>query len=541
LNSQKPYYYTTNLFAMSIPRNDYEGLWRASANEGVPYSDDYPESFLVLPEWIDGALGAGKASVINIYFDLTDPKKCELIVEDNGKGLINQNRMLGWSSNNTASNETENVYGHGSKKALTKFMPNYRTASWSLAWRTQDKKGVSSSLNMFSSPFMGLETKHEQDDDDEDMCKNSGLRWKLEFDISVLGKLNEPKSLMAALQEIIRIRYEPSYFQDFVINIKIKNGTEVISKNSNKWKSLKQSLEEKVASGSVTKLYEFDVTDGETNAKCTLFEIEADGRKFNIQGIPNFGKKNMKATRIHIGRGGRYIEAMPYSKFIGIEAHNFNNGLIGFINFTGEQPIPCTTKVKMHEECPIFKKMLVLIRKQFKRQPIKTPAPVTSHVPVPVPAPVPAPVAAPVQEKTKAKKSAQVAASAPVPAPVPATVPSQVPVPVPVLKIEDTVFAGIIESGPLLPNETPVSIYLVKEPAQTISDETPTVIVSQENILLPTPQLQTPNIELIIENAEADYEPVVNETLSISKEDAETLQNITRKYGLKMVLDFLNE
>ena len=51
---------------MSVSSNDYHGLWRASANEGVPYSEDFSEALLVLPEFIDGALGAGKASIIDI-------------------------------------------------------------------------------------------------------------------------------------------------------------------------------------------------------------------------------------------------------------------------------------------------------------------------------------------------------------------------------------------------------------------------------------------------------------------------------------------
>ena len=78
---------------MSIPSNDYHGLWRASANEGVPYSEDFPEALLVLPEFIDGALGAGNASIIDIKFNITNPKECELIVNDNGKGLISEKRM----------------------------------------------------------------------------------------------------------------------------------------------------------------------------------------------------------------------------------------------------------------------------------------------------------------------------------------------------------------------------------------------------------------------------------------------------------------
>ena len=89
-----------------------------------------------------------------------------------------------------------------------------------------------------------------------------------------------------------------------------------------------------------------------------------DGRVYKIPDMPTFGKKNMNSSRIHIARNGRYIEAMSYAKFMGKEYHNSDNGKIGFIIFTGEElPTPCTTKVKMQEECPIFKKMVNLIIK----------------------------------------------------------------------------------------------------------------------------------------------------------------------------------
>jgi len=102
-----------------------KGLWRASANEGVPYTDDFPESLLTLPEWIDGALCAGEASVIDIRFDITNKDVCTLTVTDNGKGIVSEARLKAWASKELGNNKTESVYGHGSKKALTKFCPNY--------------------------------------------------------------------------------------------------------------------------------------------------------------------------------------------------------------------------------------------------------------------------------------------------------------------------------------------------------------------------------------------------------------------------------
>ena len=94
---------------MSVSSNDYHGLWRASANEGVPYSEDFPEALLVLPEFIDGALGAGNASIIDITVDITNPKECELIINDNGKGLVSEKRMKEWSSKDIGNNKTENL------------------------------------------------------------------------------------------------------------------------------------------------------------------------------------------------------------------------------------------------------------------------------------------------------------------------------------------------------------------------------------------------------------------------------------------------
>jgi len=387
---------------MSVSSNDYHGLWRASANEGVPYSEDFPEALLVLPEFIDGALGAGKASIIDIKFNITNPKECELIVNDNGKGLISEKRMKEWSSKDIGNNETENIYGHGSKKALTKFCPEYNNAKWSLYWRKQDKKGVSGVLHILSSPYNGLDTKHTEDDEHEDICTNHGTCWKIYFDISVLGKFNNSKNIMNAIQEIIRVRYEPSIYQHkYTINIQVIDGGIILKKKSTEWKSLKECLESEMSTGKIKKISELKTTLDKTTIDFSLYEI-IEGR-YKISDMPTFGKKNMKSSRIHIARNGRYIEAMPYAKFMGKEYHNSDNGKIGFIIFTGEElPTPCTTKVKMQEECPIFKKMVNLIIENIKKpdpEPPIEPKPPVKKLIVVKPKPIQEPVLEPVLEQ----------------------------------------------------------------------------------------------------------------------------------------------
>lgn len=479
---------------MSVSSNDYHGLWRASANEGVPYSEDFPEALLVLPEFIDGALGAGNASIIDITVDITNPKECELIINDNGKGLVSEKRMKEWSSKDIGNNKTENVYGHGSKKALTKFCPEFNNAKWSLYWRKQDKNGCISVLNILSSPFNGLDTKHSDDVENEEICPSHGTCWKIIFNISVLGKINNIQDIMSAIQEIIRVRYEPSYYQEYTITVKVINGASKLEKKSTDWKSLKECLEAELKSKKVKNICKIEKTLDKTTASFSLYEIVEDGRVYKIPDMPTFGKKNMNASRIHIARNGRYIEAMPYSKFMGKEYHNSDNGKIGFIIFTGEElPTPCTTKVKMQEECPIFKKMTSFIIKHINK------------IPKEIPAPPPEPVA--VIAKAPAKN-------------------------IVVKKNKETT----IKEPSVVVQEKPV---LALAPAPILVKEKPVVapapiVINKKPVVAPAPIVikEKPNINMLI---------IEKDDLTIELDDCNILEKLYSKYGYKLLIEKLNE
>ena len=380
---------------MSYESKHFNALWRSSANEGVPYSEDFPEALLTLPEFIDGALGAGKASQVDITFDITNKDKCILIVEDNGVGITSVNRITRWAAAEIGDNLTENIYGHGSKKALTKFCPDYNDADWTLEWR---KKG---NLNKLTAPFLGKETNHIDDnDEDETTCKDNGTKWTVNFKNSVLGKYNTPKKLMPALEEIIRTRYEPSDYHEYTININVINGSEEIKESSSSWKSLKETLDFEITFGNVIKTHEKEIQVDNTTVKFVSYKITADGRKYKgpLDRFPKYGCKNMNSTRVHISRLGRYIEHMPYSKFLSKESHNSMNGQIGFIQFYGVLPKPCTTKVKFFEECPIFKKMTKEIKKYYESIKITTSSPTTKSA-------AKTPAAKPSAAKTPAAKT----------------------------------------------------------------------------------------------------------------------------------------
>ena len=417
---------------MSLSTNDYHGLWRADANDAMPYSDDYSDALSLIPELIDGALGSGEASEINLAIDITNPEKCTIDVADNGKGIVSLKRLLDWTAKDSGNIGTESVYGHGSKKAMTKFMPEYTSATWKIYWRKQDKRGVSGSLNILSSPFKGLETAHTEDETNELICPEHGTHWHLEFNLSVLGKLTKPADILRSLQELCCVRYDPKFYQPYTIKLKVINGSDVKTTNSTEWKSLKECLELETLKGNVKKTHEFRETVDRTMADCSVYQIVVNGNTFASlhPEFPIFARKNMNAQRVNIARDGRYIEAMPYSKFMGKEAHNNDNGKIIFLQFISgdnlELPAPCTTKVKMQEECPIFKKMTAVIKKRILVAPepvVKsappTSAPVARAVP---PTPTPVTKAAP-PTPTKAAQPTPTKAAQPTPVPVARAVP----------------------------------------------------------------------------------------------------------------------
>ena len=115
----------------SSDSNKYKGLWRASAHEAVAYQEDFPECLLVLPELIDGSVSHGRATKIRIHIDLPAvgaPKgtRGRLQHSDNGNGFRDEShkkRFRSWTSDDSLN--MHHRYGHGSKKCMTKWMPDY--------------------------------------------------------------------------------------------------------------------------------------------------------------------------------------------------------------------------------------------------------------------------------------------------------------------------------------------------------------------------------------------------------------------------------
>ena len=342
-------------------KDNYKAMWRASAHEAVPYTHDFPECLLVLPELIDGAIDQGKASIINIIIVL-DENTGTLIVRDNGRGISDPGRLLNWAAKDSTT--IHHRYGHGSKKCLTKWNKDYNTP-WYIKYRTIDRRGNSGSLFTYNGPFEGYKiSKIEEDEINETILMPSGLEWYIKFNKNVLQDINTPIKLFTAIKEIIRTRYSKIYLDkiEFIIEITQAN---ILLKESSKeknWTTFEESINNAVTKNECKLLKQVTENFNDIVMTYTKYQIQQRADRNLNKEFPTYGKRSMKCTRIYIALNGRTIEIKPYHKCLNRLPHNDMNGIIGFINFEGtdytKMPTPCTTKVSFYENCPIFKSFL---------------------------------------------------------------------------------------------------------------------------------------------------------------------------------------
>ncbi|NBV77700.1 hypothetical protein EBR66_06070, partial [bacterium] len=348
-------------------------LWRASAYEAVPYTSDFVEALLTLPEILDGAVGQGGATVVEIRVDLDpDTGRGVIRVDDNGCGLKNVTRFLKWA----AAKSTDSMHrnGHGMKKCMTKWEKDYSRAKWWVLYRKRNRD-----LTRIEGPFLGTDTKQEEVEGDDTLLMPSGTQWGMEFDISVLGASSQVPQLVRNLKEIILTRYSEEIIQRIEFSIEVSSPSHSIHVNSREgdWHSFQTAVEMEVELGNIRMVRNTVVQIPGGHWTYMSYRITADGRlPYPLKQLfPTYGEKNMKCSRAHISVEGRMIEAIPVAKLHGKENHNSLNGCIEFINFVPDcpenfdkMPSPCTTKVSFYENDEVFKAFKVAYL-QLQRQP----------------------------------------------------------------------------------------------------------------------------------------------------------------------------
>jgi len=352
----------------------YKALWRASASEAVPYTDDFPEPLLILPELTDGSIGKGKATKIEIEFDITNPEKVYVTHRDNGRGISSSElpRLFSWA--NSKSSSSEHRYGHGSKKALTKISPDYDTAEFRLLFK------MIGQLHSITGPWDDFQKMAESVKvvEHTESNQNIGFEWMMNSDMGIFGEKRElykdPRNLFLAMKEVLTSRYNAYHFDNCEYVLSVKCGPEFISESSktNSWKTLEQMLDE---SKNATQKYKFSFPWKSVTVDYTEYKLSRNDDTIS-EAFPTYGVRSIPASRCHIANDGRFIEPMRAERFEKRKLHNSMNRTIAFINVRSseddsesykDQPVPCTTKVSFQEQCPNLNGILDRIRSERKR------------------------------------------------------------------------------------------------------------------------------------------------------------------------------
>jgi hypothetical protein len=409
---------------------DIHGQWRANAGEKVVYTEDFPAPILCATEFTDNSTGKGKAKKVEITFDIsgsgsgTESGMCTFTHTDDGVGIervSDLSRFLKFGS--TQSSGTFHHYAWGRFRAMTAFMPDYKTAQWTIDFRLCNNPTVMSRL---CQPWST--TQKMQDSMTEvpvtDSNRGIGFGIQLNFKMSIFGELaktysEDPAILFNKMKERLTTKYSEEVLQTTELILTVKKGSQVIRESSreNNWKTFEQMLRELSETSPASCQIMFDKTLEwkSIQFRATEYFLAKDNDELR-QAFPTFGRRALECQRVHISNDGRLIESraktlMDKRKNL----HGYQNGEIVFIDaFAGDtgsfldQPTPATTKVSIKDDCVnlpgIYQEYLnekksiedekaserKAREKELKEQRKKR----TVLAAVPAPAPAPAPAAA---------------------------------------------------------------------------------------------------------------------------------------------------
>ena len=343
--------------------NEIHGQWRAIAGEKLPYTQDFPEICLVLPEGPDNSLSQGQASESGTSIELLSDSKARLRIIDNGIGPdyrgIDRLRSMGSKSSTSINNR----YGRGSRTMLAKLCPDYTTATWRANWRNKYAKGTSPLYTM-EAPFVGPDQRIVADHEDTTTLPEGGFEWIIEFDRSRLGNIQTVQEIFDTIKELYRTRYSRAHFDKTTFTLEVKEGETRLFESSteHKWTTFEECVQKEVESGNAEMVYGAVHPFNKGTMSYTLYRILLKGNtNFPLKKeFPRYGQKNQHWARVHLSLSGRMIEPRPiWQLYRGKEGpHNDFNGLIGFVNFESspdefdQLPTPSTTKVSFREDCP---------------------------------------------------------------------------------------------------------------------------------------------------------------------------------------------
>ena len=343
---------------------DIHGQWRANAGEKVVYTEDFPAAILCATEFSDNSTGKGKATKIEIEFDITNPDAGIFRHTDNGVGIQKHSDLIRFLKfGSTESSDTFHHYAWGRFRAMTAFMPEYETAEWNADFKLQKN---TSCLSRICQPWSTVENMQKSivDVPITDANRNIGLEMVIKFNMSIFGqewsaKFNQtPQLLFDKMKERLTMKYGESVFVNTEFVLTVKKDVVIICESSrtHNWKTFEPMVRESPSCQEV-----FNHTFQWKSIQVQVIEYKLSHENPELSRLfPTFGTRCIPAQRVHIFNDDRLIESRRKFVMDKRDGHNAQNGEIVFIKTTSlgtsgsfaDQPTPSTTKVSIKDDCP---------------------------------------------------------------------------------------------------------------------------------------------------------------------------------------------
>lgn len=347
---------------------DIHGQWRANAGEKVVYTEDFSAPILCVTEFSDNSTGKGRATRIELEFDITNPHACIFRHTDNGRGIERHSdltRFLKFGS--TESSDTFHHYAWGRFRAMTAFMPDYETAEWNADFKFQSNVN---SLSRVCQPWSTLEnmTNSIVDVPITEANRHIGFEMMMKFNMSIFGEeraaiyVATPQLLFDKMKERLTTKYGESVFRETEFVLTVKGGDVVISESSrtHNWKTFEQMLCELSERSPASCQVVFDQTFQWRSIPAQVVEYKLSRENPEMSRLfPTYGTRCIPAQRVFIVNDDRLIEARRKFVMDKRDGHNTQNGEIVFIKTQSigtsgsfaDQPTPSTTKVSIKDDC----------------------------------------------------------------------------------------------------------------------------------------------------------------------------------------------
>lgn len=366
----------------------YGALWRAARCENVVRVGKYTDWMMLLVEILNGNKNAKN---IWFKFKLNTDGTFNFKYRDDGEGCSQQeakDRLLEWAAASSVNGDS--IYGHGTKAFLAKSGEfEEPTPSW---WKIRSRaKGANSkALNVWTGPYLGLQTHTDTEDDETFPTHGFEIALTGRSREELLGSYQASDLILKGIREIIRVRKSQRILDKITFHLEVVDeaGKSSVMDSTGGWTSYHEHIRRNPKVKCTMENRVAPLNGGKCEMRVWKYEVPGQ------RSDPQFHKKLMDefpvfgdfggafAARVHQFNEDTMIEATAYGDlYEERKTHSTIYDLVEFVEFhpVGDRkeglkalPQPTTTKVQYRKNTPVYREFKQIMKQWRVAKPTAT-------------------------------------------------------------------------------------------------------------------------------------------------------------------------